>query len=132
MRHFTTVSRKTFSTITLDKGDRMFGNPASLRKKVLTSLALALECPIRVCEDFMSCYISEGMKAHDSRIELTPSERQVIAEFTDFYLHVQKAWDESLITHEVGSLDEVDESFVYSNINSGHSVVWTVFLERDR
>lgn len=136
MRHFhdKLIGKHAFFTFTCEGGYVGTHPDRALQKdSILGVLAACLEV------DYVdaAAQITSGADPYDA-VRLSPNEARVINEFMDFYRSVTIAfsgkpltkitWSDGSVT-ELVETDSFQGTWLYTNLNEGKSVAWSVFLE---
>jgi hypothetical protein len=130
MRNFSTIAQKVFQSASVNYGEHWIGDPGIVLSLVVKEVASAMEVTLH---DFNSAYLHFALKGEMETYDgdLTPSEVRCVLELYDFHNMVVAEWCK--IPNLSGRpLDEFSRAFIYTNMNEGLTVVWTVHLERGR
>lgn len=141
MRHYSdTLSAGVFLTF-MDRNTDLIGvdpDEALLLKDKGSVLSRLIEClEVRHCDViqfFMKRDASSEVNPYDCGANLSPNEVRVLDEFFSFQKSARDAREGTLVALNgdpdwtVRVVDTFVKTFVYTNLNEGKSVVWTVSL----
>ena len=124
MRHFhdTLIGKHAFFSIQIEGGYTGVNPDIALQSNsVLGALCECLEI------DYVDAVrqISTGSGVYESA-RLAPNEVRAVQEFYSFFQSVQSAWKGQAGSDRPDSFEGV---WLYTNLNEGKSVAWSVFLE---
>jgi hypothetical protein len=121
MRHFhdTLIGAHSYFTLVVNWGEYELGTPIdeTLRKdSILGELAQCLEIPF----DKVASYIVGPSDPYGDN-GLAPNECRALDEFMDYYRTVRSAYEKQ-------SPEPWKGTWLYTNLNEGKSVAWSVYL----
>lgn len=123
MRNYSSISRDTHTFISYHiGGEYKTGNPESILRSVVRAVVSAFEVS-DIYQDNAYKAVASSTKVEDVD-GLAPSETRVLLELQDFFFTARKRYEARF-----GEVPRSNQSFIYVNVNTGVSVVWTSIVE---